>query len=104
MWIKVTMLDDRDVFVNADKIESIFPFDTKEGRGCNLYFNAKELPLKTKTTLNQLDTLLNVNSIEKCIDRLKVERAQLEQQIQFDKIFDEIYGARAKKGNEDLND
>ena len=97
MWIKVTMQDDQDVFVNADRIDVIVPFDTGDGQGCKLCFNAQEPPLKIKTTLNQLDTLLNVNSIEKCIDRLKVERAQLEQQMQFDKIFDEIYGARAKK-------
>lgn len=102
MWIKVKTVSDQEIFVNADKIEVIFPFDTKDGQGCNLFFNAQELPLRVKTTPEQMDTLLGANSIEKCIDRLKLENAQLAQQMQYSKAFDEIYGARAKKGNDDI--
>lgn len=101
MWIKVKTQNDQDVFVNADKIEVIFPLNTEDGQGCNLFFNAQELPLRVKTTLEQIDTLLDVNSIEKCIDRLKLENMQLAQRMQYDKVFDEIYGAKAKKGNEE---
>lgn len=96
MWIKVTKLDDVDVYINADKLEVIYPYDTGDDQGCILYFNGEEVPLKTKTTFNQLDTLLNVNSIEKCIDRLKAESLQLKQRMQYREIFDELYGARAK--------
>lgn len=102
MWIKVKMQDDQDVFVNADKIEAIFPFNTKGGRGCNLFFNAQESPLRVKTTAEQIDMLLDVNSIEKCIEKLKFENMQLVQRTQYDKVFDEIFGARAKEGNEDI--
>ena len=102
MWIKVTRLDDVDVLVNADKIEAIYPFDAKDGRGCNLYFNTGEVPLKTKTTIDQLDTLLDVNSIEKCIDRLKVENTRLKRQMQFDKMLNELCDTNAKNGNEDV--
>lgn len=97
MWIKVKMSNDRDVLVNSDKVEVIFPFNTEDGQGCNLYFDRQKPPLQVKTTLEQIDTLLDVNSIEKCIDRLKVENMQLAQRMQYDKVFDEIYGARAKK-------
>lgn len=98
MWIKVKTINDRDIFVNADKLDIIYPYATEDGQGCNLYFNTRKAPLKVKATFEQLDTLLDVNSIEKCIDRLKVENMQLEQRMQYDKIFDEIYGARAKEG------
>ena len=98
MWIKVKTENDRDAFVNADKVETIFPFNDEHGQGCKLYFNSKELPLPVKTTSTQLDMLLYVNSIEKCFDRLEVENMQLRQQMQYDKIHDEVYGARAKKG------
>ena len=101
MFIKVKTQNDQDVFVNADKIEVIFLFNTEGDQGCTLYFDTQRVPLQVKTTAEQIDTLLDVNSIEKCIDRLKVENMQLEQQMQYDKVFDEIYG---KKGNEDIND
>ena len=99
MWIKVKTLNNGEVFVNADEVKAILPFDTNGAKGTNVYFNLQEAPLQIKTTLSELDTLLDVNSIEKCIDRLKVENMQLAQQIQYGKAFDEIYGARAKKGN-----
>lgn len=99
MWIKVKTENDQDVFVNADRVEVIFPFNTKDGQGCNLCFNSRELPLRVKTTAEQIDALLDVNSIEKCIDRLKVENMQLAQKMQYDEAFDEIYGTRAKEGN-----
>lgn len=75
MWIKLKTENDQDVFVN-------FPFNIEDGQGCNLFFNSRDLPLKVKTTLSQMDMLLDANSIEKY------------------KIFDEIYGARAKKCTE----
>lgn len=99
MWIKVKTENDRDVFVNTDKVEVISPFNTEDGQGCNLYFDRQKPPLRVKTTAEQIDTLLDVNSIEKCIDRLKVENMQLSQKMQYDKAFDEIYGVRAKKEN-----
>jgi hypothetical protein len=102
MWIKVKTMSDQDIFVNADRVEVIFPFVTEDGQGCNLFFKAQELPLRVKITPEQMDTLLDANSIEKCIDRLKLENMQLAQRMQYDKAFDEIYGARAKKGNEDI--
>ena len=101
MWIKVKTQNDRDVFVNADKVEAIFPFNTEDGQGCNMYFDRQKSPLQVKTTPEQIDTLLDVNSIEKCIDKLKLKNLQLRQQIQYDKIYDEIYGARAKNKTED---
>ena len=99
MWIKVKMTNNQDVFVNSDKVEIISPFGTEDAQGCNLFFSSRDVPLQVKTTPEQIDTLLNVNSIEKCIDRLKIENMQLELQMQYDKIHDEVYGARAKKGN-----
>lgn len=93
------MTNNQDVFVNTDNVDIISPFGTEDGQGCNLFFNVQDMPLQVKTTFEQIDTLLNVNSIEKCIDRLKVENMQLELQMQYDKIHDEVYGARAKKGN-----
>lgn len=94
MWIKVKMLNDQDVFVNADKVKFIIPSDAEDGKGCKLFFNTQDVPLQVKTTPEQIDTLLDINSIEKCIDRLKQENMQLEQRIQYDKIYAELYGAR----------
>ena len=71
MWIKVKTINDQDILVNADKLDTIYPSATKDGQCCNLYFGTRELPLRVKTTFEQLDTLLDVNSIEKCIERLK---------------------------------
>jgi hypothetical protein len=99
MWIKVKMQNDREVFVNADKIEVIFPFNREDGQGCDIFFDRQKAPLRVKTTIEQIDTLLDVNSIEKCIDRLKLENMQLAQRMQYDKIYDETYCTNAKKGN-----
>ena len=50
-----------------------------------------------KTTPEQIDMLLDVNSIEKCIDKLKLENLQLKQRMQYDKIHEDIYGASKNK-------
>ena len=69
MWIKVTEHNNRDVFVNCDNVDLIIPSD----EGCNIFFSTLEMPLRVKTTFEELDRLLDVKSTEKYIDGLKQE-------------------------------
>lgn len=99
MFIKVKIADDKEVMLNSDIIACVKPFirpdpDTGEDvYECYVDFIGGGI-LEVCQPFNQLEYILQANSIEKEIDRLKRENAQTAMRMQYDEIYSTLYGGK----------
>jgi hypothetical protein len=94
MFIKVKANDGHEFMLNADNIISITPLDETLSR-CRVEC-VDDCSFEVSQPFNQLEYMLQANSIEKEIDRLKVENMQTAMRMQYDEIHSSIYGGKRK--------
>ena len=73
MFIKIEGLDKEPMLVNAETIRIITEHETPETTFCRIHFDTEDASLDTLNTLMMLESLLDANSVEKQIARLKYE-------------------------------
>lgn len=95
MFIKINRkLDGEPILVNTEAIASIVEHRTPDETFCRISFKDSEEIIDVKHTLANFEFLLEVNSIERQIAKLKLENLQLQGQIMYQTVHDELIGGR----------
>lgn len=92
-FIEITPLCGLKRIVNASYIASIDEHITPDRTFTQLRFDDGTV-LDCKDSYNQLSMLLDVDSVEKHIERLKEENFKIRMQNLYDKVFAEDVGGR----------
>lgn len=92
-FIEITPLCGLKRIVNASHIASIDEHITPDITFTQVRFNDGTV-LDCKDSYNQLSMLLDVDSVEKHIERLKEENFRRRMQYQYDEIFAELMGGK----------
>ena len=94
MFIKVKTMQDAEILINASLVTRIIHFVRDEGQeGCHLEFTNGAIQ-EVKVSLGELETLTEANSIEKIIEKLRIENMRIETHNQYQKLIDELIGGR----------
>ena len=99
MFIKVKIVNDSEIMLNSDIITRITSFtkphpETQEPlHGCYVELVDRTV-IEVHQPFNQLEYILQANSIEKEIERLKLENMKTSMQTQYDVIYSTIYGGK----------
>lgn len=76
MFIKVKGINHKWVLINIDKIVLIEEPKQPNERGCTIHLDENSC-LRTKSTMAELEMLLDADSVEKRIEALKLENTKL---------------------------
>ena len=75
MFIKVKRQNGEPILINSEKIV-IIEEPKHNDEGCTIYFSETD-GLRTKSTMAELEMLLDADSVEKRIEALQIENARL---------------------------
>lgn len=99
MFIKVKLTNGNEIMLNSDTIIRIAAFvksrpETQEPlHGCYVELVSGTV-IEVGQPFNQLECMLQPNSIEKEIERLKLENMQIRTRTQYDEVHNSIYGGK----------
>ena len=94
MFVRLKTTLETDIIINADHISTVQRFATPSQEGCEITFVNNSDSIRVLNTIEQLDMLLDVNSIEKIVDSLKRENFELRRRQMYDQIMGEFMGGK----------
>ena len=97
MFIKLKEYNEREIMLNVNSIVNIIPYSELQNEeyvyGCYIECACGNI-IKVKESFQQLEYILQPNSIEKEIERLKTENFQLRMRKEYEDTVDIMLGRR----------